>query len=137
MCTPSNTWFSGPTRLNNPNGMSIGSTVFLHSSRQSAPILYNGPPLFDLETALPTGDLDPHLIHGSMRPPESTTQTTSRSVQPFFAGLMMVTDRPTDRPRYSACNNRPHLRIQSLYTKRGKVSVRNVRNGGRGRLRSE
>jgi len=27
-----------------------------------------------------------------------------------FAGLMIVTDRPTDRPRYSVCNNRPHLR---------------------------
>jgi len=27
-----------------------------------------------------------------------------------FAGLMTVTDRPTDRPRYSVSNNRPHLR---------------------------
>ena len=26
--TPSNTWFPGPTRLLNPNGMSIGSAVF-------------------------------------------------------------------------------------------------------------
>jgi len=85
--------------------------------------------------------------------PESSTQTASRSVQPFwqssphsapgncsfplllhgflsptevlnphgisigstvFAGLGTVTgrhtDRPTDRPRYSVCNNRPHLR---------------------------
>jgi len=25
------------------------------------------------------------------------------------AGLTIVTDRPTDRPRYSVCNNRPHL----------------------------
>ena len=29
------------------------------------------------------GDLDPHLIHGSLGPPKSTTQTASRSVQPF------------------------------------------------------
>jgi len=27
-----------------------------------------------------------------------------------FAGLTSVTDRPTDRPRYSVCSNRPHLR---------------------------
>ena len=25
------------------------------------------------------------------------------------AGLTIVTDRQTDRPRYSVCNNRPHL----------------------------
>jgi len=27
-----------------------------------------------------------------------------------FAGFMSVTDRPTDRPCYSVCNSRPHLR---------------------------
>jgi len=42
------------------------------------------------------GDLDPHLIHGSPGPPKSSTQTAVRSVQPFFAGLTSVTDRPTD-----------------------------------------
>jgi len=26
-----------------------------------------------------------------------------------FAGVTSVTDRPTDRPRYSVSNNRPHL----------------------------
>ena len=49
-------------------------------------IIYNVPPL-------PMGDLDPHLTHGSFDPPGSTTQTVSRS-----AGLMIVTNRPTDRP---------------------------------------
>ena len=48
-----------------------------------------------------------HLIHSFLGPPESTTQTASRSV---FAGLTIVTDRPTDKPHYSVCNNRPHLR---------------------------
>jgi len=28
----------------------------------------------------------------------------------IFAGLTTVTDQQTDRPRYSVCNNRPHLR---------------------------
>ena len=27
----------------------------------------------------------PHIIHASLDPPESTSQTGSRSVQPFFA----------------------------------------------------
>jgi len=27
-----------------------------------------------------------------------------------FAGLAIATDRQTDRPRYSVCNDRPHLR---------------------------
>jgi len=26
-----------------------------------------------------------------------------------FAGLTIVTDKQTARPRYSVCNNRPHL----------------------------
>jgi len=43
----------------------------------------------------PWRDLDPHLIHGSLGPPESSTQTASRSVQLFFAGLTSVTDWQT------------------------------------------
>ena len=38
-----------------------------------------------------------------------------------FAGLMIVTDRPTDRqrdrPRYSVCNSRPHLRSTAVRPK--------------------
>jgi len=29
------------------------------------------------------GDMNPNLIHGSLGPPESSTQTASRSIQPF------------------------------------------------------
>ena len=50
----SNTWFFGPTRILNPNGISIGAAV--------------------------------------------------------FAELTSMTDRPTDRPRYTVGNNKPHLR---------------------------
>ena len=54
--------------------------------------------------------------NGSLNQPESTSQTASRSVEPFFAGLMIVTDRPTDRqterPRYSVYNNRPRCRMR-------------------------
>jgi len=47
-------------------------------------------------------DLNPHLTHGSLSQPESSTKTASRSVQPFLQGsLVWQTDRQTDRPRYS------------------------------------
>jgi len=54
------------------------------------------------------------LIHASLGPPESITQTTSRSVKPFLRAHYC--DRQTDRPRYnigaySVCNNRPHLYV--------------------------
>jgi len=52
------------------------------------------------------GDLNPHLIHGPLGPPKSSTQTASRSVQPFLQGSLVwqtdrQTDRPADRPRYT------------------------------------
>ena len=37
----------------------------------------------------------PHLIHGSLGPPKTTTQMASRLVQPFFVWLMTVTDTQT------------------------------------------
>jgi len=42
--TPSNTWFPGPTRMLNPNDISIVSAVFAQP-RQSIPIFYNGTPI--------------------------------------------------------------------------------------------
>jgi len=42
-------------------------------------------------------------------PLESSTQTASRSVQPFLQGsLLWQTDRHTDKPN-SICNSSPHL----------------------------
>jgi len=35
------------------------------------------------KTAIPMGDLDPHLTYDFLDPFEPTTQTASRSVQPF------------------------------------------------------
>jgi len=52
-----------------------------------------GRPFSPKNCHFPWRDLDPHLIHGSLHPPESSTQTASRSV---FAGLTSVTDRPRD-----------------------------------------
>ena len=46
----------------------------------------------------PMGDMDPHLIHGSLSPPESSTQTASRLGQQFLQGSLLW---QTDRRRYS------------------------------------
>ena len=63
-----------------------------------------------LKLPLHMGDLGPRPIHGSLGPPESTPQMVSQSVQPFLQGLRLwQTNRQTDRPHYSICNNRLHL----------------------------
>jgi len=67
---------------------------FLHRSRQQVPMLYNGPTLSSQNFPLHGGS-GPHLIYGSLAHPNPQTKWT---------------DRPTDRPNYSVCNNRPHLR---------------------------
>ena len=50
---------------------------------------------FPSKLPLPWGDVDSHLIHGSLGPPESSTQMTSQSVQPFCRAHYC--DRQTDR----------------------------------------
>jgi len=52
------------------------------------------------------GASGPHPIHYSLGPPKFATQTTLIG-SAVFAGLTTVTDRPTDRPRYSVGNNGP------------------------------
>jgi len=56
--------FLGPTRVHNPNGISIGSAL-------------------PLKITPSHGDLYSHL-RGSLGPPDSASQTASQSVQPFF-----------------------------------------------------
>jgi len=52
------------------------------------------------------GDLDPRVILG---PPDYTSLTASRSVQPFLQGLRSwQTDRQTDHAT-PVCNDRPHI----------------------------
>jgi len=79
-----------------------------------------------LKNVLPMGDLELHLIHGSLGPSESSTQTRSESVQSFCKGSVSLlwqterqfdrltygqTDWQTDKPRYSVGNNRPQIII--------------------------
>jgi len=93
MHPPSNTCLLGPTPVHIPNGILIGSAVFPH-------LMADSP--YTLQWVAPTpsklpfhrGELDSHLIYGSLSPSKSTSQTTSWSVHPFFAGLTNLRDRP-------------------------------------------
>ena len=51
-----------------------------------------------VRTPMPTG---PHLMHGSLDPPESISQTASRSVHRFCTADDCVLHRPTYAPRIS------------------------------------
>jgi len=55
----------------------------LHRWPQSVLILYNGSPVFHSKLPLPMGYLDPNVTQVSLGPPESSTQTPSRSLLPF------------------------------------------------------
>ena len=67
---PSNTWFPRPTRVLNPNGISIGSAIFAQL------------------TAVSPGTLAPPGEYGctcaSLCPPKSITRMANQSVQPFL-----------------------------------------------------
>jgi len=68
----------------------------------------------------------PHIIHGSLGPPESTYDTTCQSVQPFLQGSRSgQTDKPTKQTRYSICNNR--LRCGLIMQKKPKGGAGNDR----------
>ena len=70
---------------------------FLHRWPQCVSILYNGSLFPVSKLPLPMGGSGPNLIHGSLGPPKSSTQTASRSVQLFLQGsLVWETDRLSD-----------------------------------------
>jgi len=72
-------------------------SCFCTDDHRVSPYFTTGLP-WPLKIAPSHGDLDAHLIHGSLGPPESSTQTASWSVQPFLQGsLVWQTDRQTDR----------------------------------------
>jgi len=84
----SNMWFLGTTRLSNPNVILIDSAIFEQlTADSSCSLQWATPPPKKLP--LPIGDLDPQLIHGSLGPLKSTTQTVSRSFQPFLQGSLL------------------------------------------------
>jgi len=87
-----------PMRANNPNGTSIGSTVFAQMAAE-CPYTLQWFACFPFKIAPCHGGSGPHVTHGSLDPPECWTQRATRSLQQFLHGsLVWQTDRPTDRP---------------------------------------
>jgi len=110
VCTPPNTCFLWLTRVQIPNGISIGSAVFVQLTVE---------PLYTLQWAALSpqncpclGGSGPDLIHASLGLPESSIETVFRSVHLFCRAQYCdrQTHRQIDRPRYLVYNNRPHLR---------------------------
>jgi len=72
------------------------------------PILYNGPPL-----KLPLRMGRSGRPHGSLGPPESTTQTASRSVQPFLKVLRLCqSNRETEHTSLSVTISRIYVAVR-------------------------
>ena len=105
----SNIWFLRSIWTHKPNGISIGSAVFAHMTAE-CPILYNGTPLCPLKIAPSHGGSEPPSNTWSLGPTQVLSSNGISISSAVFAGLTSVTDRPTDRPRYSVSNNTPHLR---------------------------
>ena len=101
---PSNTWCLGSMRAHNPNGTSISSAVITQMTAD-CPYTLQWFARIPFNIAPPFGASEPHVTHDSLGPPESWTQTATRSLQPFLQGSLCHTDRPTNRPRYSVGNN--------------------------------
>jgi len=117
----------GPSKPTNRTA-SRSVQPFLHSSRHSVPIFYNGPPLPPQNWPFSWGS-GPNLMHGSLGSPKSSTQTASCLVELFLQDRAHYcdkqTDRPTDRPCYSVCNSRPHQRtVRSTATRLNNVTAK-------------
>jgi len=118
VCThPIHPLLGPPTRVQIPNHSSISSAVFAHLTADCHYTLQLAARP-SLKIVLPIGDLDPHLIRGSlgMHPSPQPKQHFDQ-FNPSLHGSD-VTDRQTDRSRYSVGNNRPRLRTLVGYIRR-------------------
>jgi len=88
VCTPPNTCFLGPTRVQIPNSMSICSAIFAQLTTEGPYTLQRAAPS-PLKISTSHEGYESHLTNGSFDPPQSSTQTASRSVQPFLRGSQL------------------------------------------------
>jgi len=111
---PSNTCFLGPTRVNNPNGISIRPATLAQLNVVSSGILGH---VLSLKIAPWYGGSGPHLIRGSWTFPSPQPK---RHVDRFsrFAGLTTVTNRPTDHATRSVTIGRIYVRSTAMWPKR-------------------
>ena len=87
----------------------IGWSLSLCTPQQRLPMLFSWPDN-PQSCPFPVGGSQPRLLHGSLGPHMSATQTASRSVQPFVQGSAVCpTDTQTDHATWDICRSRPHL----------------------------
>ena len=105
LCSPSNTWIPGPTRVHITNSISISSAIFAELTAGS-PWIYNRPP-YPLKIAPSHGGSGPYPMHDSLGP---TPQTASWLVQPFLQGSWLWhTDREIDNATPAETRDRIHV----------------------------
>ena len=88
VCTPPNrpTWFLGPTRVQIPNAISIGSAVFAHLTTESRYTLQWTAPSLPQNCLFPWGIWTPYLIHGSLGQPKRHLDRLSCFCRPHYCG---------------------------------------------------
>jgi len=95
----------GPSEPTTRRASQFGSDVFAQMTGEWPYTLqWDATSPTKLPFPMDVWDVDPNLIHSSLGPPESSTQTASQSLQPFLQGSLVW---QTDRPHYSVSNNRP------------------------------
>jgi len=83
------TCFLRPTRVHNPNAISTGSAIFEQLTTQCPYNLQWAAPTPSPLKIVPSMGSGSHLIHGSLRRTESSTQMASRSVETFLQGSLL------------------------------------------------
>ena len=96
-----------------PNGILISSAVFAYTAEKSP----NTFQLVDNPLNCPF-----HWLFGSGLP-DSVPHRNASMDSSVFAGLTNVTNRQTDRPRYSVCSNRPPSLANNMHLLTRHVSV--------------
>jgi len=102
---PRNTCFLGPTRVQMPNDILIGSAIFAQLTTESRYTLQRLPLPLPLKLLLHTEISTPvqYMVPFRWAHPSQQSKRHLDRFNRFFAGLTTVTDRQTDRPRYSIC----------------------------------
>jgi len=108
---PPNTWFLGPTRDLNPNGISIASADFAQRTTE-CPYTLQWAALSDSKLPLLIGGSGPPSNTWFLGPIQVLNPNGISIDSEVFAGLTTVTDRQTNRPHKSVCDSRPHLHSQ-------------------------
>jgi len=114
-CAPqTSTRFHGPIRVHNPNGISIRSAVCTQFTAEGTYTLQWLAPLLS-KLSIPTGNWTPSNTW-LLGPTRVHIPYTNSIGSATFARLTIVTDRQThrltDKPRYSVCDNTPHLQCK-------------------------